>query len=124
MAKALKCDFVVASINYLGHIVFVAGIIVDPLKISVIMEWCRPTSVQQLFGFLSLVGYYHYFVKKYAHITSPLTNLLQVVTKGQRVLQQIEDKVESDASGHAMGVVLTQLDILLAYFSKVFPPSL
>lgn len=32
--------------------------------------------------------------------------------------------VETDASGHAMGSILTGSNLPLAYFSKVFPPSL
>jgi hypothetical protein len=53
------------------------GVKVDPKKIRAIVEWPKPKNISKLRGFLGLAGYYRRFVKNYAHLTAPLTNLLK-----------------------------------------------
>lgn len=74
--KLSKCSFSRSSIQYLGHVVSSEGLSVDPTQISAILDWPRPTTVQQLRGFLGLAGYYRRFIHRYAHIAEPLTSLL------------------------------------------------
>jgi hypothetical protein len=42
-----------------------------------ITEWNKPKNISKLRGFLGLAGYYQRFIKNYAHLTAPLTNLLK-----------------------------------------------
>jgi len=49
----------------------------DPDKVQAMHEWPIPTFVTQLRASLGLIGYYRIFIKGYASIAAPLTNLLQ-----------------------------------------------
>jgi hypothetical protein len=40
-----KCDFYQKEIQYLGHVISVEGIVVDPEKTKNIMEWVVPKDV-------------------------------------------------------------------------------
>ena len=76
-AKLSKCDFWLKEVSFLGHIVSVEGIRVDPTKIEVVINWKPPRSVTKVRSFLGLVGYYKRFVKGFSVIASPLTKLLK-----------------------------------------------
>lgn len=118
----------------------------DPTKIKAITEWPNPTSVKGLCGFLGLSGFYRNFIRNYAVIAQPLTNLLkegnfQWSTEAQGAFEALKLAmvsapilalpyfseifvVQTDSSGFSMGVVLLQLDHPIAYFSKVLYPIL
>ena len=55
-ANKSKCSFEQNEIEFLGHIVLVDGIKVDPKKIRAITEWPPPKSITPLRGFLGLMG--------------------------------------------------------------------
>ncbi|MCI05337.1 putative ribonuclease H protein, partial [Trifolium medium] len=72
-----KCKFAQQSISYLGHIVSSRGVGPDPEKIVSMTQWPSPTNLKQLRGFLGLTGFYRKFIKNYATIAFPLTELLK-----------------------------------------------
>ena len=76
-AKLRKCDFWLKEVSFLGHIVFVEGIRVDPAKIEAIVSWKLPRNVTEVRCFLGLVGYYLRFVKGFSVLASSLTKLLR-----------------------------------------------
>jgi hypothetical protein len=61
----------------LGHIVCKKGLLVDPSKISIIVDLPRHTSVKQLCTALGHTGYYKKLIKGYAQITTPKENILK-----------------------------------------------
>jgi hypothetical protein len=61
----------------LGNIVCKQGLLVDPSKISIIVDIPPPTLVRQLHTALGHTGYYIKFIKGYAHITTPMEKLLR-----------------------------------------------
>ncbi|XP_017438444.2 uncharacterized protein LOC108344526 [Vigna angularis] len=75
--KISKCLFAQRQLEYLGHIISVAGVQPDPSKIQAVLDWPPLSNVKALRGFLGLTGFYRKFVKGYANIASPLTNLLR-----------------------------------------------
>lgn len=76
-AKFVKCVFAVNSIHYLGHIISEGTTHPDPSKVTAIKEWPLPRSLTALRGFLDLTGFYRRFVRNYASLAAPLTDLLR-----------------------------------------------
>ena len=69
--------FLVGYITFLGHIVSIEGIRVDPVKIEAIVNWKTPRNVTEVRSFLGLTGYYRRFVQGFSVIPSSLTRLLR-----------------------------------------------
>jgi len=44
-AKLSKCEFWLEKVSFLGHVISQGGIVVDPSKIEVVLEWKSPKSV-------------------------------------------------------------------------------
>lgn len=76
-AKKSKCTFWKEEIEYLRHIISMDGVKVDRNKLNDIREWTKPVNFSKLTRFLRLTGYYRRLIENYAHITSPLSNLLK-----------------------------------------------
>ena len=74
-AKKSKCTFFVDKVACLGFIVSKNGISPDPDKVEAVVSWPIPRSVLEVRGFLGLIGWCRIFVKDYAFITGPLTQL-------------------------------------------------
>jgi len=144
--KKSKCLFRQRQLEYLGHIISQKGIQADPSKLQAMVECLQPTSTTLLRGFLGLTGFYGKFIKGYASIASPLTNLLKKDSfmwspEAEHSFQTLKKAMteaptlavpdftipfdlETDASGKAMGAVLMQENHPIAFFSKQFCPHL
>ena len=75
VAKLSKCSFGTSKVEYLGYFVSATSISTDPRKIQAIQEWPIPATIKDLRSFLGLAGYYRKFIKNYAIIAKPLTQL-------------------------------------------------
>ncbi|WVZ70752.1 hypothetical protein U9M48_019394 [Paspalum notatum var. saurae] len=64
-AKLSKCEFWLDRVPFLGHIVSKGGIMVDPSKISGVMDWKVPKL------------YYGRFIESFSRIAKPMTSLLE-----------------------------------------------
>ena len=70
------CELFSTDLIFLGHRLTVLGIQPDPSKIAAVANWPAPTNKKELFSFLGLAGWNRKFIKNYAEITAPLTDLL------------------------------------------------
>jgi len=61
--KLSKCDFYKNKIQYLGHVIFGDGILVDPEKIKAIIDWLVPKDVTDVRSFMGIKGYYRKFIE-------------------------------------------------------------
>ncbi|GBG64180.1 hypothetical protein CBR_g40880 [Chara braunii] len=72
-----KSEFFLSEISFLGDVVTRGGLRPDSRKVATVKDAPVPTSLTQVRAFLGLTSYYHRFIKGFAAIVRPLTNLLR-----------------------------------------------
>jgi len=80
--KLVKCQFLMPSVDYLGHLIDASGIQALPGKVKAIQEAPPPQNVAQLRSFLGLLNYYGKFIPNLATILHPLNDLLKADKSG------------------------------------------
>ncbi|KAL6194324.1 hypothetical protein ACLB2K_035408 [Fragaria x ananassa] len=140
-AKFSKCEFLLDKVRFLGHVVSIEGVSVDPQKVKAMSNWRRPTTVTEIRSFLGLAGYYRRFVQDFSKIAAPLTSLTKKGVKFEwseqceQGFQELKNRLTSapvlalpddsgeyvvycDASRCGLGGVLMQHDRVIAYASR------
>ena len=74
-AKLSKCQFWLDRVAFLGHVISVEGVSVDPQKIEAVVNWKPPKNVSEVISFLGLAGYYRKFFEGFSKIAAPWTKL-------------------------------------------------
>ncbi|XP_017797025.1 PREDICTED: uncharacterized protein LOC108578250 [Habropoda laboriosa] len=126
-----KCEFLRREVAYLGHVIGRDGVKPDPRNVSAVKNFPVPKDAKGVRQFLGLAGYYRRFIPKFADIAKSLTLLLKKDIKfewkqeQERAFMTLRDMlctepilqypdfskpfiVTTDASGHAIGAVLSQ----------------
>lgn len=75
--KLSKCHFFLDTVDFLGFDVSANGIRPGSRKSEAVSKFPRPTNQHEVRQFLGLSGFFRRFIKGYAMITAPLTDLLR-----------------------------------------------
>lgn len=70
-----KTQFLKTEVEFLGYVITPEGIRTDPKKVEAIQKLLPPENLKELKSFLGLTSYYRKFIRDYAKIAKPLTNL-------------------------------------------------
>ena len=134
--KPSKCNLCQSEVEYLGHIVGNGQLKTTQHNIEKVKSCELPKTLTEVRAFCNLAGYYRKFIKNYAEIAKPLTELMSQKGKKTRVtlseeataafhklkelvceepVLQLPDYekpfiLRTDASGYAIGAVLAQKD--------------
>ena len=130
-AKSSKCELLKISIEFLGQQVSAEGMTPTEAKLKAVRDWSRPHDVSGVRSFLGFANYYKRFVRNFAGVANPLTELTKKRIVWQwgpfqkRAFHELKDAlctapvlqypnpdlpytVVTDASGTAAGGVLMQ----------------
>nr|GEY86938.1 reverse transcriptase [Tanacetum cinerariifolium] len=144
-AKFPKCKFWLGQVAFLGHIMSVDGITIDPAKVEAITKWPRPKTVIEVRSFLGLAGYYRRFVEGFSRLALPLTKLMRNGEKfvwneeREKSFEELKKRlvfapiltlpsgsggfqIYSDASKKGLGCVLMQHGKVIVYASRQLKP--
>jgi hypothetical protein len=76
-AKFSKCEFWLTEVAFLGHVISVGGVLVDPSKVKDVLNWMPPITTSEIQSFLGLARYYCRFIKDFSKIAKLMTKLLE-----------------------------------------------
>ena len=129
-------SFIKTDLIYLGFFILVNELRMDPNKVEVIKNWPSPKSIFEVKSFHGLASFYQKFIRNFSGISAPMMdtmkkrhksfhwteeaqkrfNLLKKKIAEQPILVLPDFKktfqVKFDASGFAIGAVLSQEDRL------------
>ena len=74
--KPKKCELFQKCVEFLGRLVGPKGLEIGASDVEEVQNWKQPESVKDLQRFLGLVNYHRSFIKDYAHISSPLYQMV------------------------------------------------
>lgn len=129
--KPEKCTFEVQEVDYLGIILGHGKISMDPAKIKGVLDWPTPSNLTDVRAFLGFGNFYRRFIKNFSDKAKPLNDLTRKdvswrwTDKEQKAFDELKHafttapviiqpdstkpfRVECDASGFAIGGVLSQ----------------
>ncbi len=152
--KPSKCYLFRRSVSFLGHTVSKEGVSCDEDKIAAVKTWPRPGGQTEIRSFLGFCSFYRRFIEGFSEIAVPLIELTKknqpyVWTKEcESSFQLMKEKLtsapvlghprntmdpeepfilDSDASGHSIGAVLSQRqdgdERVIYYGSKILSPA-
>jgi hypothetical protein len=75
VANLKKCEFGKKELTFVGFHISSAGIAPSPEKVKVLKEWPRMKNVQEVRQFVGFAQFYKRFIKNFASIAAPLTDL-------------------------------------------------
>lgn len=140
-----KCNFMQQTINYLGHKIIPEGITPGEVKVNAVRNFKVPMNVKEVRQYLGLCSYFRKFIKDFALIAKPMTDLLKKDGKFKWTASQSESflklkekligepilvsynvngvhEVHTDASASGLAGILLQLEDNVfkpvAYFSR------
>jgi len=142
LSNLKKCSFFKEQLVYLGFFISADGLKMDLEKVKAITEWPSPRNMFEVRSFHGLASFYRKFIRNFSKINAPIIDTIKKdrqpfkwTAEGEENFQLLKKKVtekpvlvlpdfnkpfqvKCDASGEAIGVVLSQDDRPVAYFSE------
>jgi hypothetical protein len=147
-----KCELLMKSVTYLGHLVTVEGILPDPNKIKSIAAFKAPQSITQAKSFMGMCNFFRRFIRGFSSIAKPIHDttkngkLFVWTDEAQKAMEELKSRLMSppvlvhfdqesqitircDASGYGLGAVLMQKSSdpnkngVIAYTSRTLSKS-
>ena len=138
-ANIQKCRFNQDEVRFLGYIISPQGIRMEEERISSIRDWPQPLCVRDIQVFIGFANFFRRFIKGSSKIARPLTSMLKttgaklpstgtfLTSEAVQAFEKLKQafitapvlrhfdvkrriRVETDASGYAIGDVLCQQD--------------
>ena len=140
-----KCQLLKKKVGFLGHVISEEGVLPNPENVNKLKNWLPPRTVTEVRQFLGLASYYRRFIKDFAELAAPLTQLTRKGTtfvwssdcdlafhKLKSILispevmafpNDVDDYIlDTDASDRSIGAVLSQVqngrERVIAYASR------
>jgi len=147
--KRSKYNFNMEEIPILEVVVGKGQVKMEQEKIKAVKEWKTPTKVKDIESFLRFANFYQQFIHNFSHTARSLNELngkkeWKWEEEHQKMFEELKEKmtsqpvlsllrregkfrVETDASGHAIGGVLSQEQDgkwkLIAFLSRMMQPA-
>ena len=103
-AKRTKCEYFKPELKYLGYLVCTSGVRPDPAKVETKANLPKLSSVHEIRQFLGLANYFRKFIRGYAAVSYPLTDLLKGLSKQERAGVRNRSKQRSPDAAEALRV--------------------
>jgi hypothetical protein len=137
-----KCSFIKTKIIYLGFVISLNELKMDPEKVKEIREWSSPMSIFEVRSFHGLASFYRKFIRNFSEIGAQMMDTVKKRHKSFKWIEEVEKsfnilkekiveqlilvllnfrkafQVRCDASGVAIGAVLNQDNSHVVYFSE------
>lgn len=143
-----KCELVMKSVTYLGHLISPQGILPDPNKVRAVAAFKPPENTTQARSFIGLCNFFRRYIKGFSSIAKPIHDTIKVnqpfvwTQEAQTAMEELKKRLISppilvhydqesepiircDASGYGLGAVLMQKSEdprkrgVIAYASRV-----
>jgi hypothetical protein len=137
-----KSSFMKTELIYLGFVISVNELKMDPSKVEVIKNWPSLRNVFEVRSFHGLSSFYRKFIRNFSGISTAMMDTVKKqkksfhwTTEAEKIFNLLKQKiterlvlvlpdfkkifqVKCDARGYAIGAVLSQEDRPVAYFSE------
>jgi hypothetical protein len=137
-----KSSFMKKDLIYLGFVISLNELKMDHEKVKSIKDWLSPKNIFEVRSFHGLASFYRKFIRNFSGISAPMMDTVkkrhkyfhwtEEVKKSFELLKEkiteqpvlvLPDfsntfQVRCDASGFAIGAILSQDNRLIAYFSE------
>jgi hypothetical protein len=137
-----KSSFMKIELIYLGFVISTNKLKMDPDKVEVIKNWPSLKNTFEVRSFHGLASFYRKFIRNFSGISAPMMDIVNKRHKSFHWIEEAEKsfnllkrkvteqpilvlpdfqrtfQVKYDASGFAIGVVLSQEDRPIEYFSE------
>ncbi len=114
-AKSSKCEFVKKELEFVGYNISAEGLKPTPTKVKAVQEWPEPNSVKDIRSFLGFCNFYRRFIKGYAGIAAPLTELTKLGAWNGKLPEEAQQAFQALKSHMTSAPVLLNPD-----FTKPF----